>query len=746
METQPQPDISTAYEPKNIEKTVYEWWEKSGYFNPDNLPHAKEKGVKSYGILMPLPNVTGSLHIGHALDHTIQDALVRYHRMRGYRAYWLPGTDHAGIATQNVVEKQLRKEGKSRFEMGREEFVKKVWEWKQQYGSTIERQERMLGDSCDWSRARFTMDDAYAKDVVQTFVHYYETGLIYRGKRVVNWCARCGTSLSELEIEYKEEKTKLVYIQYPLASGSGHITVATTRPETMLGDAAVAVHPSDERYKKVVGQEIVLPLVGRRIPIVADRAIDQTFGTGAVKVTPSHDMADSDIASRHDLPFFDIINERGKMVLPAGSPYEGLSVKDAREKVMTDLRAAGAIEKEEEYAHNLATCYRCGASLEPQRSSQWFIRMKGSVSEGKKRTSKKEEKKTVVSLRDLALNAVKFGHVKINPKKFEKTYTAWLKGIKDWCISRQLWWGHQIPAWFCEASAEAQSEAEERFIVAAQKPAKCPFCGGCDMKQSTDVLDTWFSSALWPFAGLSEADRKKLYPTSVLVTARDIINLWVMRMVFSGMEFMGKPPFHTALIHGTVLTKDGKRMSKSLGTGIDPLTIIETYGADALRFAVIWQSMGQQDVRWADESVIAGKKFANKMWNASRFVRMKWDKKEITKKELKRGIAKFVEHDKDAKKIWTEYLAMKGEFEAEVAEFKLGHALHRVYDYFWHEFCDKTIESFKANETAEAKLFLLGLLIEQLKLMHPIMPFVTEYIYSQLPVADKDLLMVEQVL
>ena len=607
------------------------------------------------------------------------------------------------------------------------------------------------------------------------------------------------------------------------------------------------------------------------------------------------------------------------MVLPAGSPYEGLSVKDAREKVMTDLRTAGVIEKEEEYAHNLATCYRCGSSLEPQRSTQWFVRMRGGslAHEGKKGNSKKGKEKSVVSLRDLALNSVKFGHVKIIPKNFQKTYVAWLKDIKDWCISRQLWWGHRIPVWYClhcgkeyvnlavrnswflvrhgetdwnkegkmqghtdislnEAGREQAEKAAhslmnsnidliissglKRAIETAEIIAKtvsvevcidenlrernygegegllyaeldskygnrqnkdhkipggesyeellervwksfseqnklhknrnvvivshggairallkqlrnwnwdemfafegakngqpmqldvssaCVSCGHHFYEQDESTLDTWFSSALWPFAGLSEADRKKLYPSSVLVTARDIINLWVMRMVFSGMEFMGKPPFHTALIHGTVLTKDGKRMSKSLGTGIDPLTIIETYGADALRFAVIWQSMGQQDVRWADESVIAGKKFANKMWNASRFVRMKWDKKEMTKKELKRGIAKFVEHDKDAKKIWTEYLAMKGEFEAEVAEFKLGHALHRVYDYFWHEFCDKTIESFKANETAEAKLFLLGLLIEQLKLMHPIMPFVTEYIYSQLPIADKDLLMVEQVL
>lgn len=916
MQQEPTTEEAKAYDPKEIEPGIYARWEASGYFNPDNLPHAKKKGVKPFGILMPLPNVTGSLHIGHVLDQTIQDILVRHHRMRGYYAYWLPGTDHAGIAAQNVVEKQLKKEGSSRFELGRSAFIERTWQWKNEYGSIIERQERLLGNSCDWSRARFTMDPAYAADVAKIFAHYYDAGLIYRGKRVVNWCARCGTSLSELEIEHKEETIRLVYIRYPLASGEGSITVATTRPETMLGDAAVAVHPGDERYKKLVGQEVIIPLIERRVPIVADRAIDSVFGTGAVKVTPSHDMTDSDIASRHGLPFFDIINERGKMTSLAGPNYENLSVKDARVRVLADLHAAGVIEKEEEYSHNLAACYRCSTPLEPQRSNQWFIRMTGGEkSSGKKKSLTVE--KTAPSLRDLAMNAVKFKHVKIVPKNFEKTYTSWLKNIKDWCISRQLWWGHRIPVWYClhcgqirvnldvksswflirhgetdwnkeqrtqghtdntlnetgksQAEKAAQSlknsnidliissnlkravetaeiiaratgveimidenlkernygegegllreelkakyestktkdhkipggESYDELLERAWKsfsehqkahvhknvavvshgavirallkqiknwswdemfasegiknaqPIKldisdaCTSCGHHFYEQDEDVLDTWFSSALWPFAGLSESDRDKLYPTSVLVTARDILNLWVARMIYSGMEFVGKPPFHTALIHGTVLTKDGKRMSKSLGTGIDPLTIIAVHGADALRFGVMWQSMGQQDIRWADESVIAGRKFANKMWNASRFVRMKWSAKPATQKEIKQKLAKFLARDPKAKKIWADYLAMKKMFEREVADFKLGHALHRVYDFFWHEFCDKTIEEFKSSDDSEVPLFLLALLVEQLKLIHPFMPFVTEHIYAQLPISDKNLLMVEQVL
>ncbi|OHB21491.1 MAG: hypothetical protein A2939_03100 [Parcubacteria group bacterium RIFCSPLOWO2_01_FULL_48_18] len=847
--------LDKAYDPKNVEREIYARWEKSGYFNPDKLPKRgnRETGKrrnKPYVILMPLPNVTGSLHIGHVLDQTIQDLLTRWHRMRGFRALWLPGTDHAGIATQNVVEKELRKQGVSRFGLGREKFIEKTWEWKQKYGAVIENQERLLGNSCDWSRNRFTMDPAYAEAVKNAFTHYYNKGLIYRGKRVVNWCTRCGTSLSELEIEYKEEKARLYYIRYPIENESGnYIVVATTRPETMLGDCAVAVHSKDARYTGYVGKNVLLPIHDRLIPIITDKGVEQDFGTGAVKVTPSHDMLDAEIAERHTLPFLDIINERGRMTAHAGELFEDLKTDECRERVTGMLREKNLIEKEEEYSHNLAICYRCGGALEPQRSNQWFVRMR----------ERPRGQKTQMSLREMAYKAVQSGKVKILPKNYEKPYFAWLKDIKDWCVSRQIWWGHRIPAWYC-GLAEARlpvmgfnerivpqvlggkktkthrvrdhrlnvgdkvafensqtkalfgygiiTEIEQtrvadlvpmtdpshgtlykttkdiitafkrynpdrkvtldtivitytysftpitekhsregcgNILVSSEKPKKCPACGGTNLTQTPDVLDTWFSSALWPFAARSKRDLEQYYPTDVLVTARDILNLWVARMIFSGTEFKQQPPFHTVLIHGTVLTKEGKRMSKSLGTGVDPLMLIEQYGTDALRFAVIWQSMGQQDIRWSEEALIAGKKFANKLWNASRFVLMRLDGKKATKKELGSTLLKFPARDKNASTIYREYKRMVQSMEKDIAAYRLGHALHRLYDFFWHRFCDRAIEEFKDKEGIDAKLFLLALLVEQLKILHPFMPFATEYIYSFIPITDKNLLMVEQI-
>ncbi|MEK7149845.1 MAG: class I tRNA ligase family protein, partial [Patescibacteria group bacterium] len=570
--------FSRPYDPKNVEDKIYKLWEKSGYFNPDVLcsrgsdtgsrrsPERCKKG--SFTICLPPPNVTGSLHMGHALNATIQDILIRKKRMEGYKTLWIPGTDHAGIATQNVVEKQLKKEGISRHQLGKEKFLEKVWEWKEKYGDIILDQLKKIGASCDWSRTAFTMDENYSKAVQEAFKRYYDKGWIYQGERVVNWCPRCGTSLSDLELEYEEEKGKLYYIKYPIKITNNqklitdnYITVATTRPETMLGDSAIAVNPKDKRYKDFIGKTAILPISlserstegrqNREIPIIADILIDEKFGTGAVKVTPAHDFTDAEIGQRHNLPIYKIIDERGKMTAEAGEIYSGLKIAECREKVVEELKKLGLLEKEEDYIHSVAKCYRCGSAVEPLPSLQWFLKMG--------------------ELAKLAIKAVESGKVKFHPKRWEKVYLDWLSKVKDWCISRQIWWGHKIP-----------------------------------IEGSEDVLDTWFSSALWPFATLGwpasvkttagkpqpTGDLKEFYPTNVLSTARDIINLWVGRMVFSGMEFMNKAPFSDVIIHATILTKDGKRMSKSLGTGIDPMTLIEKYGADATRFGLIWQSMG----------------------------------------------------------------------------------------------------------------------------------------------------------
>jgi valyl-tRNA synthetase len=669
--------MEKAYDPKTTEDKIYKLWMDSGFFNPDNL-----KAKKPYSIVIPPPNVTGELHMGHALNAVIQDILIRQKRMQGFKTLWLPGTDHAGIATQNKVEKKLKKEGKTRFDLGKERFIKEVWKWKEEYGNIILNQFKKIGCSCDWSRTRFTMDEEYSEAVKTAFNHYYKKGLIYKGERVVNWCKRCATSLSDLELEYKEEKGNLWYIKY------GPVTVATTRPETMLGDTAVAVNPKDKRYKDFVGKKIILPLVKREIPIVADRLVDSKFGTGAVKVTPAHDLTDAKIAENHKLESIKVVNEKGR-IINSPEEYNGLKVLEAREKVVEDLKKQGLIEKIEEHIHQVPKCYRCDTTVELIPSEQWFLSMK--------------------ELSKQAIEPVKKGKIKFHPKSFEKPYLEWLKNVKDWCISRQLWWGHKIPI-----------EGEE------------------------DVLDTWFSSALWPFATMGfprkTKDLKTFYPTNVLSTARDIINLWVARMIFSGQEFMKDIPFEHVYIHATILTKDGKRMSKSLGTGINPLELIDKYGADATRFGIAFQIMGNQDIRFSEDNIIMGKKFCNKLWNASRFILM--NKPSQINTDSKNGFTRIKNLTVADKKILKQLETTVKSVNKYLEQFKFGKAAHNLYDFFWHDFCDVYLEKSKKNKNEKV---LFSVLTESLKLLHPFIPFVTEEIYQMLPVKNKrKCLMIEQ--
>ncbi|MBI2610218.1 valine--tRNA ligase [Candidatus Giovannonibacteria bacterium] len=677
-------DFTKPYDPRTVEPEIYKKWEKSGYFNPDNLPQpaaakAKAGEAGTFTIALPPPNVTGSLHLGHALNATIQDILIRKKRMEGYRALWIPGTDHAGIATQNIVEKELKKDGKTRHDLGREKFLERAWEWKEKYGNIILDQLKKLGSSCDWSRTRFTMDPEYAKAVETAFLHYHKKGWIYQGKRVINWCTRCRTSLSDLEVEYKPEKGKLWYIKYPLKDSSEFVIVATVRPETMLGDSAVAVNPKDARYKNLIGKIAILPIQEREIPIIADPRIETEFGTGAVKVTPAHDILDEAIAMDNNLISYQVIGEDGKMTEEAGEKFQGLKVKEAREKIVALLESLDLLEKTEDYEHNVALCYRCGTMLEPLRSKQWFLKM--------------------AELAKLAIADVKSGKVKFHPARWEKIYLEWLDppvgGLRDWCVSRQIWWGHKIPI------------------------------DGVD-----DVLDTWFSSALWPFATLGwpsqTADLKTFYPTQILSTARDIINLWVARMVFSSEEFLGKAPFLDVIIHATILAKSGARMSKSLGTGVDPMTLIEKYGADATRFGLIWQAMGGQDIKWSEEHVVAGKKFLNKLWNASRYVLSRSDSSdcEISKPpDLK---------SESNKKIIASLEKTEKEVNELIDSYDFGQALHILYDFFWHEFCDKHLEESKSDSSEETKKTLIFVLSTSLKLLHPFIPHITEKIWENL--------------
>lgn len=682
-------ELPKAYNPKEVEEKIYAQWERKGYFNPDKQPNIK-KGEKSFTIVIPPPNVTGSLHMGHALNNTLQDILVRRSRMKGAPTLWLPGTDHAGIATQNVVEKKLKKDGLSRHDLGKEKFVREVWKWKNEYGHIIIDQLKKIGCSCDWSRERFTMDDDYAKAVEHAFNHYYKKGYIYRGKRVVSWCPRCQTSLSDLEIEYKEQNGKLYYFRY---DKKFPIVIATTRPETKLGDTAVAVNPADARYKKYVGKTFDVNFTGmkRKIKIIADKSIDQKFGTGALGVTPAHSISDFELSEKYKLPLIQVINEYGKMTKEAGKNYEGLKTSEAQTKIVEYLKKQGLLEKEETIKNNLSVCYRCERAIEPIPSEQWFLKMK--------------------ELAKPAIEAVKNGKIKFYPTQWKKVYLDWMENIRDWCISRQIWWGHRIP-----------------------------------IKGETDVLDTWFSSALWPFATLGwpqkTKDLNKFFPTNILVTDRGIINLWVARMIFSSLEFMGEIPFSQVYINPTVFNKDGKRMSKSLGTGVDPLGLIEKYGTDATRFGLAFQDTGTQDMKFSEEAILASKKFANKIWNASRFIIMNLDNPNPGIYKAKPKLT-----TKSDKEIMTKFENTLKSVDADLNKFKFGQAAHTLYDFFWHDFCDKYLEESKAQlQDSKLKentqLILLSILIQSLKLLHPIMPFVTEEIYQKLPNKDAESIMV----
>jgi len=709
-------ELNKAYNPKGAEAEIYKKWEDSGYFNPDELPGKRKD---PFVIVIPPPNITGSLHMGHALNACIQDCLIRFERMRGRLALWVPGTDHAGIATQNAVEKELRKQGLSRHDLGREKFIEKVWEWRNKYGNIILDQLKKLGASADWSRARFTMDEGYAKWVLDAFIHYYNKDWVYQGERLINWCPRCETALSDLEIEYKEEKTKLWFIRYPIKSGGKSqkskefIVVATTRPETMLGDEAVAVNPKDKRYKKFIGKKAILPIKNKEIPIIADKAIDMNFGTGAVKVTPAHDPLDFEIAQKHKLPLTKIIDEQARMTAEAGEVCLGLDVSECRKKVVAELHKQGFLVKEEDYTHNVGICYRCDTTVEPLVSKQWFLKME--------------------KLAKLAVKAVKSGKVKFHPKRWEKLYFDWLENVRDWNISRQIWWGHRLPIWQCACEDE-----NKKFRAGTESPKiKCETCKS-EWLQVEDVLDTWFSSALWPFAVLENEDLKKFYPTQTLSTARDIINLWVARMIFSGEEFMGKEPFSDVIVHATILNKEGRRMSKSLGTGADPLEFIEKYGGDATRFGILYQYLGAQDIKFGEEPVQAGKKFANKIWNASRFVMMQVERGKtykfgFPKEKLTALDKKFIKETEELRKKVTR----------DLEHYRFGQALHELYEFFWHRFADVYIEDAKKRPSPETHQMLINLLAIQLKLLHPFIPFITEAIYDKLPLKDKSLLIVE---
>lgn len=682
--------LPKAYDPKKAERKIYGLWQKSGFFNPDKLP---KRHKNPYCITIPPPNVTGTLHMGHALNATIQDILLRWKRLKGYKTLWLPGTDHAGIATQVVVEKELKKEDKTRFDVGRELFIKKIWQWKEKYGDIILEQLKKLGVSCDWSRTRFTLDKEYVKAVETAFLRYYKKGWIYKADRVVNWCPGCQTSLSDLEIEYEEKKGNLWRIKYPIKKSSvykaNYIVVATTRPETMLGDAAVAVNPKDKRYKNLVGEKVALPLVNRVIPVISDKIIDPGFGTGAVKVTPAHDLNDYEISLRHNLPIIKIIDEKARMTKAAPLPYQGMKTLEARQKVVKDLEGLKLIEKTEDYLHQVPKCYRCGTTLEYIPSEQWFLKMQ--------------------ELAKVAIEAVKSGKVKFVPKKWEKIYLDWLKNIKDWCVSRQIWWGHKIP-----------------------------------LKGVDDVLDTWFSSALWPFATLGwpgkTKDLKTFYPTDVLSTDRGIINLWVARMVFSGMEFMKKIPFKNVYIHATVLTREGKRMSKSLGTGIDPINLIEKYGADATRFGIVWQVAGGQDIKFVEDNIVMGRKFCNKIWNASRFLLMQKLPLLDADKLCRLALIKSQNLTSADKKILKDLEKTIKSVNNDLEGFRFGRAARALYSFFWHDFCDFYVEKAKfeiQDPESETKKVLLYVLLTSLKLLHPFIPFITEEIYQELPIKNR---------
>jgi len=737
-------ELTKTYNPKEVEDRIYRLWEQSGFFSPEKTKKSGIKGLfqKKFIVTIPPPNITGELHMGHALENTLTDIIVRMKRMQGYQTLWVPGIDHAGIATQNVVEKQLAKEGLTRYDLGREKFLELIWQWKKKYGSRILNQFKKLGLSIDWSRIRFTMDENYKKSVNAAFFHYWKRGWIYQGKRVINWCPRCQTAISDLEVEYKETAGKLYYIKYPLAepkSGAedskNYIVVATTRPETMLGDTAVAVHPDDERYKNLISEKVVLPIQNKLIPVVSDNSVDMNFGTGAVKVTPAHSVADFEIGQRHKLTSVEIINKQGKMTSNAGQICNGLTIFECRQKVVEKLKELNLLEKVEDFSHNVGYCERCGTIIEPLISKQWFLKMK--------------------PLAKLAKKALAKGLVKFYPNKWEKPYIKWLDNIRDWNISRQIWWGHRLPIWFHEPICMPKPEKEKEMgkcikIIASEKEPKCKYCNA-KYKQSEDVLDTWFSSALWPFAvfywpNKNHSDYKRFYPTQFMYSGREIFYLWIVRMIFSGMELTGKSPFKDIYIHPTVLTKDGKRMSKSLGTGIDPLKLIEKYGTDALRFGLAFQTTGIQDMRFNEDVIDMGKKFANKIWNATRFCLNKISNQSDGKKDYELKLPGKL--DNMDMKFIKEIKELTRSVTRNIESFKFGKAANDTYHFFWDKFASIYIEDSKSKlnnkESAEnKKQVLLWLLANQIKLLHPFMPFITEEIWSKLPIKNKKPLIME---
>lgn len=710
--------LPKVYDPQKVEAKWYDYWLEKGFF------HAEvEKGKKPFCIVIPPPNVTGKLHLGHALNNTLQDILIRYHRMKGDNALWLPGTDHAGIATQVRVEDELAKQGLSRHELGREEFLKRVWAWKEEYGGTIIRQLKRLGSSCDWDRERFTMDEGCSRAVKEVFLRLYRKGLIYRGSYLVNWCPQCATTLSDIEVEHEEREGRLWHIRYPLADGSGYIQVATTRPETMLGDTAVAVHPDDERYRGLVGKKVILPLMKREIPILADPMVDREFGTGAVKITPAHDLNDFELGLRHNLPQITVIGFDAKMTVEAGK-YAGLDRYEARKRVLADLTAEGLLAGEEVHSHALGACYRCDTVVEPLISKQWFVRMK--------------------PLAEPAAQVVREGKLRFVPERFAKIYLNWLDNIRDWCISRQLWWGHRIPVWYC---LDCGTE-----IAAAEDPEICPDCGSRRLEQDPDVLDTWFSSALWPFSTLGWPDNTPelahFYPTSVLVTARDIIFFWVARMVFMGLEFMDEIPFADVLMHGLVLDKDGKKMSKSRPeTIVDPQDVIDEYGADILRFTLATGTALGQDQRFQMERVEGVRNFANKIWNAARFLLMNLEDYDETKGEEEGGLSLSGLSLPD-QYILSRLQRVTAEIGEMIDRYDLGGAANLLYDFIWSEYCDWYIEMAKPplREGGAARRRTQQVLVKVFRqilvLLHPYMPFITEEIWQALPHAGESIMVV----
>ena len=696
-------ELPKTYDPKSVEDKLYKFWVDSGFFHAEVNPDKKP-----YTIVIPPPNVTGQLHMGHAFDETLQDILIRTKRMQGYEALWMPGTDHAGIATQIKVEENLRKEeGLTRYDLGREEFLKRVWAWKDKFGSRIISQLKKLGTSCDWDRERFTMDEGCSKAVREVFVNLYNKGLIYKGHRIINWCPHCATALSDAEVEYETQPGKLWHIRYPLADGSGDLVVATTRPETFMGDTGVAVNPNDERYKHLIGKTCILPIMNREIPIFGDEYVDMEFGTGCVKVTPCHDPNDFEMGQRHNLEQILVFNEDAT-VNANGGKYEGMDRYECRKAVVKDLEEGGWLVKIEDHEHNVGTCYRCGTTVEPMTSAQWFVKM--------------------APLAKPAMDVVNEGKTKFVPDRFSKTYLRWMENVHDWCISRQLWWGHQIPAWYCECG---------ETIVSETVPTVCPKCGGTHLTRDPDTLDTWFSSALWPFSTLGWPDNteelKYFYPTNTLVTGYDIIFFWVARMIFSGLEHMGEVPFNTVFFHGLIRDAQGRKMSKSLGNGVDPLDVIGVYGADALRFTLVTGNSPGNDLRFSEEKVSASRNFANKIWNAARFILMNIEGKDIDCALPK----KLYTSDKWILNRFNNVTAAVTE---NLEKFELGMAVSKLYDFIWDDFCDWYIELAKIRmngadeESADsARRVLVWTMSNTLKLLHPFMPYITEEIWQTLP-------------